>query len=210
MVKNFKRLFLGFFLTFLTAWIGLVVVPVRHFAREKRETTPAFVANESLVREGERVYVANGCIYCHSQQVRPSPFTDDIDRGWGDRRTTPEDYLHDQRALMGTMRTGPDLANIGARQTSTSWHFQHLYAPQSVSPGSNMPPFRFLFEKKPVAGAPETDALVFNGGKIVDEKFQIVPTSEARALVAYLLSLRRAVSPPVTAENQTHPINEKD
>ncbi len=206
MVKNFKRLFIGFFLTFLTAWIGLVVVPVRHFAREKRETPASFPSDEALVRQGERVYVANGCIYCHSQQVRPAPFTDDIDRGWGDRRTAPEDYLHDQRALMGTMRTGPDLSNIGARQTSTSWHFQHLYEPRSVSPGSNMAPFRFLFEKKPITGAPEADALVFNGSKIVDGKFQIVPTADGRALVAYLLSLRRAVSPPVTAENETNPM----
>ncbi len=206
MVKNFQRLFLGFFLTFLTAWVGLVVIPVRHFAQEKRETPAAFPANVELVRQGERVYVANGCIYCHSQQVRPSPFTDDIDRGWGDRRTTPEDYLHDQRALLGTMRTGPDLANIGARQTSTAWHFQHLYDPRSVSPGSNMPPFRFLFEKKPIAGQPEADALVFNASKIVDGKFQIVPNPEAHALVAYLLSLRRAVAPPRTAENQNTPI----
>ncbi len=205
MVKNFQRLFLGFFLTFLTAWVGLVVIPVRHFAQEKRETPAAFPANEALVRQGERVYVANGCIYCHSQQVRPAPFTDDIDRGWGDRRTTPEDYLHDQRALLGTMRTGPDLANIGARQTSTAWHFQHLYEPRSVSKGSTMPPFRFLFEKKPITGHPEADALVFNASKIVDGKFQIVPNPEARALVAYLLSLRRAVSPPLTAENQNTP-----
>jgi cytochrome c oxidase cbb3-type subunit 2 len=204
-MKNFKRLFLGFFLTFLTAWIGLVVVPVRHFAQEKRETKPASVADEQLVMRGERVYVANGCIYCHSQQVRPAPFTDDIDRGWGDRRTTPEDYLHDPRALMGTMRTGPDLSNIGARQTSTSWHFQHLYEPRSVSKGSTMPPFRFLFEKIPLAGEPEADALVFNGSKIVDGKFQIVPNQDGRALVAYLLWLRRAVSPPVTAENQSKP-----
>jgi cytochrome c oxidase cbb3-type subunit 2 len=199
MVRNFKRLFLGFFLTFLSAWIGLVVVPVRHFAQQKRETAPVYVANESLVRRGEGVYISNGCIYCHSQQVRPAPFADDIDRGWGDRRTTPEDYLHDQRALMGTMRTGPDLANIGARQTSTSWHFQHLYDPRSVSPGSIMPPFRFLFEKKPIASEPEADALVFHGSKIIGGKFQIVPTADGRALVAYLLSLRRAVSPPVTA-----------
>lgn len=204
-MQNFKRLFVGFFLTFLTAWIGLVVVPVRHFAAEKRAGVTTMAPNESLVREGERVYAANGCIYCHSQQVRPSPFSADIDRGWGERRTTPEDYLHEQRAFLGTMRTGPDLANIGARQSSTSWHYQHLYDPRSVSPGSTMPPFRFLFQKMPLAGQPDPDALVFNGSKIVEGEMQIVPNRDARALVAYLLSLRRATASPVTAQNQTHP-----
>jgi cytochrome c oxidase cbb3-type subunit 2 len=204
-VENFKRIFVGFFLTFLTAWIGLVVVPVRHFAREKKETAPTIATNEALVREGERVYAANGCIYCHSQQVRPSPFSDDIERGWGDRRTTPQDYLNDQRIFLGTSRTGPDLSNIGVRQSSTSWHYQHLYDPRSVSPGSIMPPFRFLFEKRPLTGQPDPDALVFNASKIVGGNSQIVPNHDAHALVAYLTSLRRATSPPTTAQNQINP-----
>lgn len=161
--------------------------------------------SEALVREGERVYAANGCIYCHSQQVRPSPFSDDIERGWGDRRTTPQDYLNDQRIFLGTMRTGPDLSNIGARQSSPSWHYQHLYDPRSVSPGSIMPPFHFLFEKRLLTGQFDPDALVFHGSKMVAGNSQIVPNRDAHALVAYLLSLRRATSPPAAPQNQTNP-----
>jgi len=99
----------------------------------------------------------------------------------------PSDYSFDNPHLLGTMRTGPDLFNIGARQPSVDWHLTHLYQPRAVSPGSNMAAYPFLFE--------ETD---FVGDRIevkVPPKFlpddvrHIVPTAEALALVDYLLSL---------------------
>src|SRR5690606_4176604 len=63
---------------------------------------------------GRQVYIANGCLYCHSQQPRDPGFSDaDMKRGWG-RAAVPGDYAYDQPQLMGTMRTGPDLFNIGA------------------------------------------------------------------------------------------------
>jgi cytochrome c oxidase cbb3-type subunit 2 len=48
--------------------------------------------------------------------VRSSAFGADIARNWGQRRSVARDYIFDRPHLMGTMRTGPDLANIGARQ----------------------------------------------------------------------------------------------
>ncbi len=47
---------------------------------------------------------------------------------------------------LGSLRVGPDLADVGARLPDANWQLLHLYAPQSVVKNSAMPPFRFLFE----------------------------------------------------------------
>lgn len=57
---------------------------------------------------------AQGCVYCHSQQPRDAKLAPDASRGWG-RASTPGDYAYDYPHLLGTMRTGPDLFNIGVR-----------------------------------------------------------------------------------------------
>lgn len=177
-------LFFGFLATFATAWIGLVLLPASHYNTQAAQqlTTPA--AGEALIDRGRQIYQANGCLYCHSQQVSPRHFRSDQERGWGDRRTVSNDYLRDKIALLGTMRTGPDLANIGIRNSSPGWHFLHLYNPQLTSPGSIMPPFRFLFERAKDAAEPDSFAL--------PDGTRVVPTADARALVAYLLSLKHS------------------
>src|SRR5437867_574628 len=68
-----------------------------------------------MVERGSRVYAANGCIYCHSQQVRADYAADDIERKWGDRRSAPRDYIFERPIFLGKMRMGQDLSNIGAR-----------------------------------------------------------------------------------------------
>src|SRR5579862_5850012 len=92
-----------------------------------------------VLDQGRRVYAAEGCFYCHSQQVRPDHIGPDIERGWGTRQTAARDYIYDRPALLGTMRNGPDLANIGARQKSAQWHYLHLYNPRSLTADSIMP-----------------------------------------------------------------------
>src|SRR5207249_10523705 len=57
----------------------------------------------------------NGCIYCHSQQVRADYAADDIERKWGNRRSAPRDYIFERPVFLGKMRMGQDIANIGAR-----------------------------------------------------------------------------------------------
>ena len=79
---------------------------------------------------GREVYVANGCVYCHSQQPRDRALGPDQQRGWG-RASVPGDYVYDKPHLLGSMRTGPDLFNIGARQPSKDWHLGHLYQPRA-------------------------------------------------------------------------------
>jgi cytochrome c oxidase cbb3-type subunit 2 len=197
-MNHFRFIFLGFLATFASAWLGLVILPTIHYGKEAAalpQSAPS--AERDAVRRGEQIYAANGCVYCHSQQVRSPNFGNDDKRGWGSRRTVAADYLGDAKAMMGTMRTGPDLANIGQRMPSTAWHFQHLFNPVSTSPGSIMPPYRFLFERKTVTdGKPETDAIpVGSAGERTDaEGQQWVPTAEARDLVAYLLSQKRSLA----------------
>ena len=144
-----------------------------------------------LAGQGRDVYRANGCIYCHSQQVRPEGFGADIARGWGSRRTVAQDYVGERPVLLGTMRTGPDLANIGARQPSAAWHHLHLYNQRITSPGSIMPRFSFLYEYRKIVGQRSSAALNLPPEWDVQPGYEVVPRDEAKALVAYLLALDR-------------------
>jgi cytochrome c oxidase cbb3-type subunit II len=184
--------FLGVLAAFALGWIGIVGVPDMMLARIEAPRELKRYTAEQLY--GRSIYVREGCLYCHSQQVRPEGFGADQARFWG-RPSVPADYLYDKPHLLGTMRTGPDLFNIGARQTSEEWHLLHLYNPRLVTKGSIMPPHPWLFEEKRTAG-PGEKALVLPdslapAGKVV------VPTAEAKALVAYLLSL-----------NHTYPVSQ--
>jgi cytochrome c oxidase cbb3-type subunit 2 len=113
-------------------------------------------------------------------------------RGWG-RASVPADYAYDYPHLLGVSRTGPDLFNIGARQPSVDWHLTHLYQPRSVTPGSVMPAYPFLFKvvKHPTPG----DKVVTLPPQYVPVEGKVVATQQALDLVAYLTSL-----------NHTYPI----
>jgi len=187
----------GILATVVASLIGLVLLPERQLnpfgpvtvtTADGRELTYPQPRDTWREQPGKRIYESLGCIYCHSQQVRPDGFGGDLERGWGRRRSVPRDYLYDNPPLLGSMRTGPDLASIAQRQPSPEWHFLHLYDPQLTSPGSVMPPFKFLFEV--VEGKPGglTDAIKLLGDDR-DKDLWIVPTNEARELVGYLLSL---------------------
>jgi cytochrome c oxidase cbb3-type subunit II len=194
-------LFLGIFFTLAFSWFGLVTVPQLQFGGLTQvtieETGRAYPERRfGAAEEGRLVYLAQGCIYCHSQQVRPAGFGADLDRGWGRRRSVSRDYIHDQPVLLGTMRTGPDLTNIGLRQPSEDWHLSHLYDPQTTSAGSTMPPYRYLFEQRRIQGDPSPNALKLPIGFQPPEGYEIVPTAQASALIAYLLSLRADVPLP--------------
>ncbi len=122
-------------------------------------------------------------------ESRIVPLGPDIARGWGRRRTVAEDYLFDYPVMPGSQRIGPDLANVGTRLPDPKWHLLHLYAPQLQVPGSTMPPYRFLFEQRPVEGSPSPDALGIRGPLAPPPGYEIVPTPAAKALAAYLVSL---------------------
>jgi cytochrome c oxidase cbb3-type subunit 2 len=188
------RIFAGVFATFAFAWIGLVLTPHLQLKdlqsrRDEALGTLHPAPYTGLESDGRGVYIDSGCTYCHSQQVRGGFYNADLERGWGTRRSHPLDYIYDEPQLLGTMRTGPDLANIGARQPSEEWHHLHLYDPQITSPGSIMPPHRFLYEKRRISGQKSDDALRLEGVFAPEPGFEVVPTYDARALVAYLKRL---------------------
>lgn len=165
------------------------------------ENTPGMDVNpRPLVGQAQRgkwVYQDLGCLYCHSQQVRRAGFGSDFERGWGNRQSVARDYIETERVMLGTMRTGPDLANVGVRY-SELWQYQHLYNPQITSPGSTMPPFAFLFEVRPIREmrGPSPEAIDIPGRYHPGEGLEVVPTQRARDLVAYLMNLQQEYELP--------------
>jgi cbb3-type cytochrome oxidase cytochrome c subunit len=298
-MKGVTALFLGIFGTFAFSWTGLTLIPnwqIGHLdPQSDEEQTDVYpVPKSGMADRGRKIYAANGCVYCHSQQVRADYAASDIDRKWGTRRSAPRDYLFERPAMLGKMRVGPDLSNIGKRapaedaspspapaapapanapqpnapapanapqpnasaspaaapntsaspspaaapnssapaspnasaapanppapaptsvassptdtatttdtaagqngipqQYSAAWHHQHLYSPRSVLAGSvsNMPAFKFLYEKRRITGERAVDALKLTGEDAPEEGWEVVPSYDAKCLVAYLMSL---------------------
>jgi cbb3-type cytochrome oxidase cytochrome c subunit len=336
-MKGLAPLFLGIFGTFAFSWVGLTVIPnwqIGHLnPQSDEEGTDIYPMPQSgMVQRGARVYAANGCVYCHSQQVRADYAATDIERKWGDRRSAPRDYIFERPTFLGKMRMGQDLANIGARAPaaqespqpigaaspptspapqgaapapgaapsgaspsppaaaaspipalptskpagspsptgspttsltpiatpsapkaspaskpaaspppagspamspsiphpkespaspvaaggspvasppwpevatgeppmySAAWHHVHLYSPRSINADSDMPSYRFLYQTRRITDAPSAEALHLVGLGVPPEGWEVVPTFDAKCLVAYLMSL-----------NQSHPLKE--
>jgi cbb3-type cytochrome oxidase cytochrome c subunit len=117
----------------------------------------------------------------------------DIARGWGVRQSVAADYLYDSPVQLGSLRAGPDLANIGVRAPDLNWQLQHLYAPRSQVKDSTMPAFRFLFTVRKIGAQPASDALVLPPAFAPADGYEVVPTAEARQLAAYIVSLKNNV-----------------
>jgi cbb3-type cytochrome oxidase cytochrome c subunit len=301
-MKGLQPLFLGIFGIFAFSWLGLTVIPNLQIGSLNPQTDEDGgdvypLPLSGMAYRGAQVYAANGCVYCHSQQVRPDYGGSDIERKWGERRSAPRDYIFEPIVFLGKMRTGPDLANVGHRPAlqekgaaspapgaspaaaaspgtapataaaspagspslgaspavaaaaaspatspvpaagdqpaanaptaapslvsdvkeltsdgqplpyTAAWHHRHLYNPRSVNEDSNMPSYRFLYEKRRISGVISPDALNFAGHE--NEKpevgWEIVPSYDAKCLVAYLMSrdqshpLKEAKSPVIAA-----------
>lgn len=95
------------------------------------------------IQAGREVYIAEGCIHCHSQYVRAQVPTEVLN--WGPA-TPLEDGLAAAPPLFGTRRQGPDLARVGNRR-SPEWNRLHLISPRAISPGSRMPSYAHLFAR---------------------------------------------------------------
>lgn len=109
----------------------------------------AVAQDQGLIQRGREVYIAEGCIHCHSQYVRPD--TTDVIR-WGPVRSLAE-IEAEKPPLIGNRRQGPDLLNVGARRTA-EWQRLHLQFPRALTPGSRMPAYAHLF-RPPAQGAGE-------------------------------------------------------
>ena len=282
-MKGLLPLFLGLFGTFAFSWVGLTVIPNMQIGalnpQMDEEGTDIYPMPKSgMAERGQRIYAANGCIYCHSQQVRPDYVSADLDHTrdagpsprpkWAGRRSAPRDYIFDRPVQLGQERMGPDLADIakaapteeespaaapagnapaaspaapqspapranvaatkpgvsappttlpalqatGANPSPTpspngvppaysaAWHHRHLYSPRSMSPDnldSTMPAYKFLYEKHQISGEPSANALQLTGPDAPPPGWEIVPSYDAKCLVAYLMSL-----------HQSHPLKE--
>ncbi len=192
------RLLSGAMVMLALATSALVVLP--YLEVHDAPPLPGLKPYGSAELRGRAVYIANGCVYCHSQQPRAKAFAPDFARGWG-RATVAGDYAYDQPQLLGTMRTGPDLMNIGVRQPSEQWHLGHLYQPRAFVPGSIMPSYPFLFEAK--AQADKGDVVVNLPALAAPAGRVVVARPEAVDLVRYLQSLDRSY--PVLAAPATTP-----
>lgn len=211
-------IFFGILLGLAGSWWGVIVAPAFVLGTEStalaRETGQHYPPTRpGMALQGAEIYRSEGCNACHSQWVRPSELGFDMRRGWGPRRTVSSDYLRDDPVLLGSMRVGPDLANIGLRMGAgdtnaqpamVAAHLKHLYQPRSATltpaegggrePRSVMPPYPYLFEKRPIRGTPAPDALKLTGEYAPEPGYEVVPTERAYALVSYLLSLQSSVS----------------
>lgn len=136
--------------------------------------------------EGRQTYIEYGCVYCHTQQVRDPSAGADKYFGWG-RASVPSDYIFDRPHLLGTMRTGPDLSNIGLRKPSRIWHHLHLFDPRLLVSWSIMPGFPFLYKTVQIENSPAKNAIKIPN----NPNLWLLPSEKAENLVDYMLSLKR-------------------
>jgi cytochrome c oxidase cbb3-type subunit I/II len=162
-----------------------------------------------LELEGRDLYIANGCVGCHSQMVRPFRF--ETER-YGEYSKAGE-FVYDRPFLWGSKRTGPDLHRVGKKYPD-SWHYFHMSDPRSMSPGSLMPPYPWMatnemaYEDLPAKirtmqalGVPypegydavaladlskQADGIVAN---LKEAGVEVMPNTEIVALIAYLQRL---------------------
>ena len=139
-----------------------------------------------LELQGRDLYIREGCVGCHSQSVRP--FRSEVER-YGPQSKAGE-FVYDHPFLWGSKRTGPDLLREGGKYND-NWHFNHFWNPQSISAGSIMPGYKWLFDNEAMdnsliqkkmqvmvtLGVPYTDAQIANAEK--DLRAQAVKIEES-------------------------------
>jgi cytochrome c oxidase cbb3-type subunit I/II len=163
----------------------------------------------SLELEGRDIYIREGCVGCHSQLVRP--FRSETER-YGEFSKSGE-FVYDHPFLWGSKRTGPDLHREGGKYPD-SWHYHHMRDPQSMSPGSIMPSYDWLYEQSlntsqtqdklkamKKLGVPYDESQIQNAvadlmtqskeiqARLAAEKIKVGADKEIIALIAYLQRL---------------------
>lgn len=182
---------LSIFMVIAVAIGGLTQIVPLFFQDVTTQPVEGMKPRPALELEGRDVYIANGCVGCHSQMIRP--FRAETER-YGHYSVAGES-VWDHPFLWGSKRTGPDLARVGGRY-SDDWHRAHLNNPRDLVPESIMPAYPFLANtridgtltgKKMAVlrslGVPYTDADIAGASEAVKGK------TEMDALVAYLQGL---------------------
>lgn len=125
----------------LVAIGGLIEIIPTFMIKSNVPTISSVKPYTPLELQGRDIYVREGCYTCHSQMIRP--FRSEVAR-YGEYSKAGE-FVYDHPFQWGSKRTGPDLARVGGKYPD-SWHFNHMYEPNSMSPGSIMPAYPWLFE----------------------------------------------------------------
>lgn len=193
--KDHKSLANTALFVFVGLSIFIAVVP----AFQMQETKP-LTSMEPLTEQQHRgfnIYIAENCVSCHTQQVRNI----EMDNAWGERPSIPSDYYFSKKrmdvwrqspSILGSERTGPDLTNVGKRQSGEEWHLLHLYNPRTVVKESIMPGYPWLFEEKNEQDiAPDDRVIPVPASFLRHPSKKIVATQQALDLVAYLQSLEQ-------------------
>ncbi len=134
----------------------------------------AATAPPDLVARGRRVYVAEGCIHCHSQYVRPATRDAEL---WGPARPLDRGQ---RPPLVGTRRQGPDLLNVGNRR-SAAWQRLHLADPRALVPESRMPSYAHLFAGDGRRGESLVAYLGSLGAGTGDERWRVIEAASVPA-----------------------------
>jgi len=198
------------FLSLIAVGIGGMVEMIPTFLVKSNIPTIASVKPYTpLELYGRNIYIREGCYTCHSQMIRP--FRDEVAR-YGEYSKAGE-FVYDHPFQWGSKRTGPDLAREGGKYPD-SWHYNHLLDPTSMTSGSLMPRYPWLFNDKidkmktydmiramkklgvPYAEGFENianDDLDMQAAKIqknlAGDKIDVAPNDEIVALIAYLQRL---------------------
>lgn len=163
----------GSLLLFWIAFIAVVVIPAYTMSDRPSEIWRPITDAEE---RGRRLYIANGCVYCHSQYVRPQ------DWGVGAQRIAQAgDYSQQLPPMLGSERTGPDLSQEGGEHPD-DWHRAHFADPRHTSPASIMPAFSFHSEGEIGDLVRYVQAL---GGRDADYRVQRQERWKPRAIAAH-------------------------
>ncbi len=126
----------------ILATIVFVVVVLPYADTNKTKPSEIFRQRTELEAAGRKIYLSNGCVYCHSQSIRT------VDWGLGAARIAQAgDYIADYPILLGSQRTGPDISQDGGEHPD-DWHIAHFINPRFTRPLSLMPAWKWLGDKQ--------------------------------------------------------------
>jgi cytochrome c oxidase cbb3-type subunit 2 len=170
---------------------GLVQIIPLFFQHSTTKAAAGVEPYDALRLMGRDLYIREGCVGCHSQQIRM--LRAEVQR-YGPYSLASES-VYERPFLWGSKRTGPDLTRVGERY-SDEWHRIHLRNPRVVVPESNMPGYPWLAQQPLKAddiadrmrtlrtlGVPYTDAQIAAAPEALKGK------TEEDAVVAYLQGL---------------------